>query len=77
MANEMSQGARGAHGRHRSAASGGQLSATSQLSQSLPVLDVNDVPTHMGMPVITFDHVTKVYAAQPKKPALDNITLEV
>ena len=73
----MSQGARGAHGRHRSAASGGQLSATSQLSQSLPVLDVNDVPTHMGMPVITFDHVTKVYAAQPKKPALDNITLEV
>ncbi|WP_276915207.1 cell division ATP-binding protein FtsE [Parvibacter caecicola] len=77
MANEMSQGGRGAHGRHRSAAGAGQLSATSQLSQSLPELDVNDVPTRMGMPVITFDHVTKVYAAQPKKPALDNITLEV
>lgn len=54
-----------------------QLSATSQLSQSLPELDVNDVPTRMGMPVITFDHVTKIYAAQPKKPALDNITLEI
>ncbi|WP_282209178.1 cell division ATP-binding protein FtsE [Parvibacter caecicola] len=77
MANEMSQGGRGAHGRHRSAGGAGPLSATSQLSQSLPELDVNDVPTRMGMPVITFDHVTKVYAAQPKKPALDNITLEV
>ncbi|MBB3170865.1 cell division ATP-binding protein FtsE [Parvibacter caecicola] len=77
MANEMSQGGRGAHGRHRSAGGAGSLSATSQLSQSLPELDVNDVPTRMGMPVITFDHVTKVYAAQPKKPALDNITLEV
>ena len=73
----MSQGGRGAHGRHRSAGGAGSLSATSQLSQSLPELDVNDVPTRMGMPVITFDHVTKVYAAQPKKPALDNITLEV
>ncbi len=77
MANETSQGGRGAHGRHRSAVPTQQLSATSQLSQSLPELDVNDVPTRMGMPVITFDHVTKIYAAQPKKPALDNITLEI
>jgi cell division transport system ATP-binding protein len=28
-------------------------------------------------PVITFDHVTKVYPAQPKKPALNNITLQI
>ena len=49
----------------------------SQLSQSLPVLDVDDMPQQMGTPVITFDHVTKVYPAQPNKPALADITLQI
>jgi cell division transport system ATP-binding protein len=31
----------------------------------------------LGKPVIIFDHVTKVYPAQPNKPALANVSLEV
>ncbi|MCD8317282.1 MAG: cell division ATP-binding protein FtsE [Eggerthellaceae bacterium] len=50
---------------------------TNQLSQSLPILDVEEMPENLGTPVITFDHVTKVYPAQPKKPALFDITLEI
>ncbi|MEG0072027.1 MAG: cell division ATP-binding protein FtsE [Raoultibacter sp.] len=50
---------------------------TSQLSQSLPTLNVDDTPQVMGTPVITFDHVNKVYPAQPNKPALHDITLQI
>lgn len=50
---------------------------TSQLSQSLPVLEIDDVPEQMGAPVITFDHVTKIYPAQPNKPALSDISLRI
>ena len=50
---------------------------TSQLSQSLPVLDVDDAPVQMGAPVITFDHVTKIYPAQPNKPALNDVSLQI
>ena len=31
----------------------------------------------MGTPVITFDHVTKIYPAQPGRPALNNISLQI
>lgn len=31
----------------------------------------------MGAPVITFDHVTKVYQAQPNKPSLHDISLQI
>lgn len=51
--------------------------ATAQLSQSLPTLDIDDMPQNMGTPVITFDHVTKVYPAQPNKPALNDISLQI
>ena len=64
--------ARGAHGAHSRQA---QISA--QLSQSLPVLEVEDMPQQTGVPVITFDHVTKVYPAQPNKPALSDISLQI
>jgi cell division transport system ATP-binding protein len=50
---------------------------TSQLSASLPVLDVDDIPQQTGTPVITFDRVTKIYPAQPNKPALENISLQI
>ncbi len=50
---------------------------TSQLSQALPVLDVEEVQAQAGTPVITFDHVTKIYPAQPNKPALSDITLQI
>lgn len=51
--------------------------AASQLSASLPVLEVDDIPQQTGTPVITFDHVSKVYPAQPNKPALADITLQI
>ena len=51
--------------------------SASQLSASLPVLDVGDIPQQTGTPVITFDHVTKIYPAQPNKPALNDISLQI
>ena len=51
--------------------------ATAQLSQALPTLDIDDIPQTSGTPVITFDHVTKVYPAQPNKPALNDISLQI
>lgn len=50
----------------------------SQLSESLPVVNVEDtVPQYAGNPVITFEHVSKVYEAQPNKPALDDVSLHI
>lgn len=51
--------------------------STAQLSASLPVLEVEDAPQQMGTPVITFDHVVKIYPAQPNKPALNDISLQI
>ncbi len=48
-----------------------------QLSEALPVLEVDDIPAQMGSPVITFDHVTKIYPAQPNKPALSDVSLQI
>ncbi len=50
---------------------------TSQLSQALPVLGIDDVPAKMGTPVITLEHVTKVYPAQPNRPALSDVSLQI
>ena len=50
---------------------------TSQLSASLPTLEIEDTPQQSGTPVITFDHVTKVYPAQPTKPALNDVSLQI
>ncbi len=63
--------------RSRAGAHSRQAQATQQLSQSLPVLDVADTPQQTSSPVITFDHVTKIYPAQPNKPALSNISLQI
>ena len=41
------------------------------------MLEVDDIPQQTGTPVITFDHVTKVYPAQPNKPALNDISLQI
>ncbi len=75
MTNASSQGA----GVRRPAAahSAHARQVTSQLSASLPVLDVDDIPQQTGTPVITFDRVTKIYPAQPNKPALENISLQI
>ena len=50
---------------------------TSQLSAVLPDLDLETASQPSGKPVIKFDHVTKVYPAQPNKPALDDVTVQV
>lgn len=50
---------------------------TSQLSASLPTLEIEDTPQQSGTPVVTFDHVTKVYPAQPNKPALNDVSLQI
>ena len=68
-ARQRVRAARGAHSR--------QAQMSAQLSQSLPVLEVDDIPQQTGTPVITFDHVTKVYPAQPNRPALSDISLQI
>lgn len=70
MTNVSNQG-----GATRRSAHGGQSQA--QLSASLPALEVDDAPQSTGSPVITFDHVTKVYPAQPQRPALYDISLQI
>ena len=66
---QRTRASRGAHSR--------QAQMSAQLSQSLPVLEVDDIPQQTGTPVITFDHVTKVYPAQPNRPALSDISLQI
>ena len=93
MTNERNQGIPGHAGRHAGAPAQGHnpraraaapqpgpaptASMTSQLSQALPMLEVDEMAAPMGAPVITFDHVTKTYPAQPKKPALSDVTLQI
>ena len=93
MTNERNQGIPGHAGRHAGAPAQGnnpraraaapqpghaqKASMTSQLSQALPMLEVDAMAAPMGAPVITFDHVTKTYPAQPKKPALSDVTLQI
>lgn len=49
-----------------------------QLSQSLPVVNIEETaPQYTGNPVITLDHVTKIYEAQPNNPALSDISLHI
>ena len=69
--------ARGSQGGHAAGGAAPKPSMTSQLSQSLPMLEVDEMAAPMGAPVITFDHVTKTYPAQPKKPALSDVTLQI
>ena len=72
---QMAQGYAGQPMQTANARSKAQL--TSQLSQALPELDVNEVQAHAGTPVITFDHVTKIYPAQPNRPALSDVSLQI
>lgn len=56
-----------------------QPAIRSDLSAALPSLSLEDAQQFqpMGAPVITFDHVTKVYQAQPNKPSLHDISLQI
>ncbi len=48
---------------------------TSQLS-SLPTIGHEEVQ-HSGPPVISFRSLTKIYPAQPNRPALDDVNLDI
>lgn len=75
------------HGAHRASHAGqgvpqggrarNRAQITNQLTQTLPELDVEAARAQLGQPVITFDHVTKVYPAQPNKPALSDVSLQI
>lgn len=56
-----------------------QPAIRSDLSAALPSLSLEDAQQSqpMGAPVITLDHVTKVYQAQPNKPSLHDISLQI
>ena len=56
-----------------------QPAIRSDLSAALPSLSLEDAQQSqpMGAPVITFGHVTKVYQAQPNKPSLHDISLQI
>jgi cell division transport system ATP-binding protein len=77
VTNDISQGVPARQVRRSGAHAAPARQTTSQLSASLPVLEVDDIPQQTGTPVITFDHVTKVYPAQPNKPALNDISLQI
>ncbi|MDD6290076.1 MAG: cell division ATP-binding protein FtsE [Eggerthellales bacterium] len=50
---------------------------TAQLSVSLPKVDLPNAPRKADKPIIVFDHVSKVYDAQPDRPALNDISLQI
>ena len=77
MTNDISQGVPARPVRRSGAHAAPARQTASQLSASLPVLEVDDIPQQTGTPVITFDHVSKVYPAQPNKPALNDISLQI
>ena len=77
MTNDMSHAAPVRPQRRAGAHAAPSRQVTSQLSASLPTLEIEDTPQQSGTPVITFDHVTKVYPAQPNKPALNDVSLQI
>ena len=54
-----------------------QQNLSVQLTQTLPMLDVNATSAPTGRPIITLSHVTKIYPAQPDKPALNDVSLQI
>ena len=74
MTNEQSGVPMGRHARKQPPVN----QVASQLSQSLPVVNIEETaPQYTGNPVITLDHVTKIYEAQPNNPALSDISLHI
>ena len=50
---------------------------TTQRDIALPVVGSEQATSNQGKPVIEFNHVTHIYAAQPNKPALDDLCLKI
>ena len=64
-------------GANQTSAAQALTSRKPDLTSTLPKLEAASAPQRQGSPVIVFDHVTKIYPAQPTKPALEDISLEV
>ena len=64
------------HGRHGRVEQGSPRTAA-QLSESLPIVELSETFQQPGPPVITLDHVTKIYPVQPDKPALYDVTVQI
>ena len=82
MTNENGQmgtasSARKSSGSHAAPSQSVTQQSIAQLTASLPTLEAEDISRQSGTPVITFNHVTKVYPAQPNHPALNDITLQI
>ena len=73
MTNATSQGA---SARSKRAAQSQSRRVPANLSESLPSLEVEDIP-QQGTPVISFDHVSKVYPAQSQRAALEDVSLQI
>ena len=73
MTEATNEGARSAYARTATSSTG---RVSPNLSAALPSLAVEDIP-QQGTPVISFDRVSKVYPAQPNRPALDNVSLQI
>lgn len=69
--------ARHAAARHVQRASQNTSQMSAQLSAALPALDIDAMPRQSSNPIIVFDHVTKVYPAQPQKPAIYDVNLQI
>ena len=72
MTEATNQGAR----QPRNVAATQSMRSAPDLSTALPSLEVDDIP-QQGTPVISFDRVSKDYPAQPNRPALENISLQI
>ena len=73
MTEATNEGARSAYARTATSSTG---RVSPNLSAALPSLAVEDIP-QQGTPVISFDRVSKIYPAQPNRPALDNVSLQI
>ena len=63
-------------GAQRYAGASHTVRTASNLSEALPALQIEDLP-QQGSPVIAFNRVSKVYPAQPNRPALEDVSLEI
>ena len=58
----------------------GQAAPTAQVSESVySSLASDDAPavSRTGTPTVSFKNVTLIYPAQPNKPALDDVSLDI
>ncbi len=53
------------------------VASTQAHLETLPQIEQYQAPQKLGAPVITLRNVSKIYPAQPQKPALDGINIDI